>query len=620
MAAPRKLCYVFNARGPRRFTAIGTTSFASAPWQPLMAVQLADVGSPSGTDTLLCVLHVRFGNVDLSGLLGAGTRAAQIEIRPTWPHFQSLANGRWMLREGDWSIPPMVGEQQDNAITYCAVWRQGVQPLSAGQPVIQVATRIGAQPGFSFDLPISVEIEDVTLTVWNLAALDAEGIEHGEFWTLSPITLTESSASLASHAIPVPGSGTATYLTYGCAAYEAGSPHDPTTFRQQFSGVTKATGTWGTHARADVPTASNPMRHVHAGANVLEVPSTAGAVTQDLRGLDTFAPSATAKASIVRYAFVGYVRIDDLDPVWYEAAAPDIGTVPAKRLYAPVHGTSANQQDPATALHVPEIGQERVAMGWSVPLNEHLPELSIGFAGSVKLNGALQLAANEQPQLYVLQTDRKDRMPDYQTAPYRAGSAGYQISHEGQINPLDDPIDVLQQPTRITQQRRFFAGPHLVLAFDAAIGGLAKRQDQDAVGPTVYLLQDGESLSPANLPRLRHQPSGVLSGRRLNRSAKILTFDGRPITWGAFLQPRDTWTLRWRTRIGSAQAEIPRRDEVLADILGLDDGAFALEHPLTDTLTAFVVNGSSLSYESVGGGIWSVQVEVVELVWFGGGP
>lgn len=618
MPAPVKLCHVLNASGPTRWEMIGTTSIASAQDRELLRVRPADIGNPLPGDELLCILHLRFGNVDLSGITGGpGPKSAELHIRPTWGWAHVHSYSQYFLREGDWSIPPMRDAQPDNALTHCVVWTQttpnGVDP-------IQVAGRMGWSPGFFADLPITAEIEDLTLTVWNLGELTRQGIPYGTYYVVSPTTLQQTSVALTGpQPLPVPPSGTATYLVYGGVTYEPGSPHDPSLFRLQFAGVSKATAEWGSHARADNPAVSHPYRQCHGIASVVEVPAGAGAVTVQMRGRDGYAPSANAKAGIAHFTALHWIQLDALDPRWIEYAAPDIGAG-AARIYTPTLGPEANQPDVVSVSHAPEIGQERVAMGWAVPLNEHSPELTIGFAASVKLNGAIQLAANAQPQLYVLQTDRADRMPDYQTAPYRTGSAAYIASHEGAINPLDDPLSSINVPLRITEQRKFFAGSNLLLTFDAAVGALKVKPDPDPIGPIVYLAQDGESLDPASLPRLSYPPSGVTSGRRINRSAKITTYDGRLITWGAFLQPRDTWTLRWTCKVGVAQPEIPRRDAVLAELLGLDDGAFALPHPLTGELRAFVLNGASIRYEPVSGAVWRIEAEVVELVWFGGAP
>lgn len=617
----QQVCYCFNAQGPSQQVVTGSTDFAAAPFVDLMRIAPADVGS-SGDD-IVWIVHARIGDADLSGIAGSGRarlRFRVVDHTGTGQRECSMDVGTGLA----WS--PVKTTQQQGCVTYCTIHRATASTPVGVSACLRVQAAFGWYSGQTITQNIALRVEDVTVIAWNLTRLTARAIP----WQFNAATigtprLTATPQNFAGTvSLSAPSSGMRTWLCYAGAYIDCGSNAVPAYCDLRVTtgvGTAVLFGPIGTVARQFNASIDASDYAYVAGVGVVEVAAGDPAASLQLRGWDSYNQVfAGEKHGRLLGRQVFAVDISTLGPAYSQHNDPAVGDG-ARTMYGapaghPNHGEQDTDRiDPATVL-----GQHRIAHGWAVPLNDHDPSLRVTFASELYLNGAASLPSSRQSPLYVMEMDLRDRHPDYQSAAFATGRGAAFVEHFGYYAAVDDPIDANGDPTRILRAlgnvatRSFFGVAQCLVSFYAWAGTLDQVEEQDAIGPTTYIVPGRESLDPGSLPVLRYEPNEFSAAGAVHRGVQMTTLDGRVISWGRFLAPREVWSLTWRLKTSGS----PSRDQVLGFLRDCPNGVFAWKHPMGGDLRAWACNGASLRHRNVVPGIWEIVLEIVELTWTGG--
>lgn len=612
-----QLCFAFNAQGPSQQIVPGQTDFGSAPYVDLLSIRPADVGSPG--DEVVWIVHARIGDADLGGITNPNPRA-RFAIRllddtgaTQRPCFMDLV--------GDNPLAPYKSAQHHGCITYATLHRAFATAAAGSQACLRVQLAFGWNLGQTLTRNLSIRVEDLTVVCWNLTRLAAAGI--GTSWSASALaTRLTGSAQNVGTAIGLlaPPSGTRTWLCYAAGFVDGGSATRSSFFdvKTTIGAVTTTLcGPTGTRSRSQAPQTDGIDWLYGAGLGVVQIAQGDPTGTLQMRAWDDY---VTAGANEKHALFLGRqlfaVDVSSLSPVWSQTLDPSINP-PSPAMYGappgnPNHGEQTTPRIAPTAV----LGQHRVVHAWATPWQRHNPALIVRFASEIYVNGTANLPNSRQDPLYVIEDNFDDRLPDYQSTAFQTGRGPIFIEHLGYYSPTDDPLDAAGEPTRIVltwgdpAARAFYGLSQCLVSFHAWIGVLEEPEDQEAIGPSVYIVPGREAVAPGSLPRLRYLPLEVASGEPVHRGVRMQTLDGRVLSWGLFLAPREIWRLTWRGTTAPHQT-------VLAWLRNLTNGMFAWEHPIRGDLRAWVISGASLQEKNFAPGIWEITVEAAELTWTG---
>ena len=612
MPTPLPVVYCFNTPGASRQVVPG--SGTSANWSTLLRINGADVGDP--LDEIVWIVHLRIGNADLSPLTSA-IPAARLGVRIA-DQTSSLQRVFNMDIRGGQPEAPIVSAQQQGCVTYAAIHRAATPTVGTNAALTVQATLVTPAGQTGGLTSITIQIEDLTVTAWNLTRLTAKSIAwawaDGNFTTrLTPGLVPQNIGGTI--ALTAPASGTRTWLCYGAGVSDNHS-RTRSTFWRMLEGASVLVGPVGSSTRSFTPEVDKADWLHQALLGVVEIASTDPPSTLQMQAWDDFTTTGLHSMALQRQLFA--VDISTLNPAWNMGNDPAVGDGADTMYGAPAGNPNFGEQAPPRVISQGALGQHRIVHAFASPLADHSPRLRVTFASEVRLNGTADLPSSRQDPLYVIAMSEVDRMPDYQSASFRSGRGVVVLDHFGWYHPSDDPIDSLGNPTRITNARgssttrSFYGVAQCLVAFDAWKDTLAEPEDPVAVGPTVYVVPGRESVDPADLSRLRYPPRQVLAAEAVHRGVSIESLDGRVLSWGTFLAPREVWTVSWHVKTAGST---PTRDVLLAFLRGLEHGLFGWEHPITSELRAWCLSGATLREQSLSGGAWEISVDVVELTW-----